>query len=442
VPTQNAGTSHTNTATASGTDNDGSTDSDTDTATVTYNDVAPTVTLSKTASPATLAEPGGLFTFTLTITNTSPASTDPVTITSLTDSQSSAADASNDFSDCAALVGMTLAPGASVSCTYAVAHNQAGTYSNTASVTVTDDEASTASATDTETVFVTFVRNGTTITNSAFQLQDDLSPWEIAEFEILKQKDGTIVATNPGQFYMHTRVQKVLGNGPIHIVMDWDENGFVTQGATPVHCYIRPPSGGWSETPCTIGINALTGTVTADFASVPDGYTVWVTVHLDYKLKGTKSTDMTPKSYAFTSTWTGGPPPGGDMATLMGYPKKTTLIYGYVLNGAGQPIAGAEVSISVGGVTYTYTTGSDGFYVFYAGQKCVDDGVTCSGTYDSTTTLALPNANYTLTIVAPSGYSTASSGPCSSTTTANVYVNAQGKAFRKDWKLYANALCP
>jgi hypothetical protein len=93
-------------------------------------------------------------------------------------------------------------------------------------------------------------------------------------------------------------------------------------------------------------------------------------------------------------------------------------------------------------VTYTYETGDDGFYVFYDGQKCFDDGVTCSGTFDSTTTLTLPNNTYVLTIVAPSGYSTASSGPCSSTTTGNVYVNAQGKAFRKNWTLYANALCP
>jgi len=273
----------------------------------------------------------------------------------------------------------------------------------------------------------------------AFKIGDSLTM--LFEFEILKQKDGTIVATNPGQFYMHARVQNVTTDGlsdPIQIVMDWDENGFVTQGATPVHCYIRPPSGAWSETPCTISINAATGTVTVDFTSVPDGYTVWVTVHLDYKLKGTKSTDtdMTPKSYAFTSTWTVGPLAGGDTATLMGYPKKTTLIYGYVLDAAGQPIAGADVKITVGGVTYTYTTGSDGFYVFYDGQTCTEDGVVCQG---GTTALRLVNGTHTLTLMAPAGYSLSSSS-CQASGTSSVSVTTQGKAYRKDWKLYAT--CP
>ena len=318
-------------------------------------------------------------------------------------------------------------------------YGSAGTY--TVTVKICDDDLGC----DTETLTVTVqsglngLGSGTTITDSAFKIGDSLTT--LFEFEILKQKDGTIVATNPGQFYMHARVQNVTTDGlsdPIQIVMDWDENGFVTQGATPVHCYIRPPSGAWSETPCTISINAATGTVTVDFTSVPDGYTVWVTVHLDYKLKGTKSTDtdMTPKSYAFTSTWTVGPLAGGDTATLMGYPKKTTLIYGYVLDAAGQPIAGADVKITVGGVTYTYTTGSDGFYVFFDGQTCIEDGVVCQG---GTTALRLVNGTHTLTLMAPAGYSLSSSS-CQASGTSSVSVTTQGKAYRKDWKLYAT--CP
>ena len=39
--------------------------------TVTVTDVAPTVSLVKSASPTTLAEPGGDFVFTLDVTNTS-----------------------------------------------------------------------------------------------------------------------------------------------------------------------------------------------------------------------------------------------------------------------------------------------------------------------------------------------------------------------------------
>ena len=69
----------------------------------------------------------------------------------------------------------------------------------------------------------------------------------------------------------------------------------------------------------------------------------------------------------------------------------------------------------------------DGFYVFYAGQaRDGSDGITCT---TSTGTVSLPNANYTLSVSPPAGYQTPSS--------ATVNVNAQGKAFRKDWKLIA-----
>src|SRR6185436_18771642 len=44
-----------------------------------------------------------------------------------------------------------------------------------------------------------------TMTDSAFQIQTDLTPWTIYDFEILLNGQGTIVATNPGQFYYHQR---------------------------------------------------------------------------------------------------------------------------------------------------------------------------------------------------------------------------------------------
>jgi len=124
------------------------------------------------------------------------------------------------------------------------------------------------------------------------------------------------------------------------------------------------------------------------------------------------------------------------LTTLVGFPKKTTMIYGYVTDAAGMPISGAQVSILRNSITYTYTTGADGFYVFFDGMNCATDNVICTG---GTANLTLPNANYTLTLVAPPGWSTSSSG-CTPTGTATVNVNTQGKAFRKDWKLYAT--CP
>jgi len=151
-----AGT-YNNTANVTVEDNEGSTGSDTASASVTVTDTPPTVTLDKSAAPLTLAEPGGSFTFTLTITNTS---TESVTITALTDDNPLSA-------SCTALVGTTLAAGASTSCSYTASHTDAGTYNNTASVTVEDNEGSTGSATDSASVTVTDTPPSVTLDKSA-----------------------------------------------------------------------------------------------------------------------------------------------------------------------------------------------------------------------------------------------------------------------------------
>jgi len=79
-------------------------------------DVPPTVDLTKSVTPSTLPEPGGLFTYTLAIHNTSA---EAVTITALTDS--------NTLSpQCFALVNTSLAAGASNSCTYTVTRTRSG----------------------------------------------------------------------------------------------------------------------------------------------------------------------------------------------------------------------------------------------------------------------------------------------------------------------------
>ncbi len=147
VPAGSVPGSHTDVFTTTVNDGDGNTDSASDDATVTYTDVLPTVTLDKSVDIASLPEPGGTFTFTLTITNTS---VEPVTISALTDT--------NALSPaCNALVGTSLAPAATTSCTYTTSHTDAGTYPNTASVTVTDNEGSSASDSDSQSVSVTNV---------------------------------------------------------------------------------------------------------------------------------------------------------------------------------------------------------------------------------------------------------------------------------------------
>ena len=73
---------HSNTFTATATDNDGNTATASDIYTVGLDNVLPTVGLTKDVTPATLGEPGGVFHFTLTITNNS---VENVTITNLID---------------------------------------------------------------------------------------------------------------------------------------------------------------------------------------------------------------------------------------------------------------------------------------------------------------------------------------------------------------------
>ncbi len=152
---------YTDTATAIAADNEGSTVTAEDDATVAITDAQPSVDLTKSASPTTLPEPGGVFTFTLTITNTS---VENVTITGLGDTNTLSPENSPE---CLALVGTTLTPGQSVSCSYPITHTDAGTYENTAEVTVADNEGNPAGDTDDETVTVTDVAPSVTIVKSA-----------------------------------------------------------------------------------------------------------------------------------------------------------------------------------------------------------------------------------------------------------------------------------
>ncbi|HEX6850742.1 MAG TPA: hypothetical protein VF139_04985, partial [Candidatus Polarisedimenticolaceae bacterium] len=149
--------SYSNTATVTVTDDDGETATDTDDETVTVTDVLPTVTLDKSVTPSTMPEPGGDFTYTLTVTNTS---VEAVTIGALTDDNPLSA-------ECQALVGTTLASGASASCTYTVTRTDSGVYPNHASVTVTDNDGNSATAADNESVTVTEVAPVVDITKTA-----------------------------------------------------------------------------------------------------------------------------------------------------------------------------------------------------------------------------------------------------------------------------------
>ncbi|NWF67581.1 MAG: cadherin-like domain-containing protein, partial [Chloroflexi bacterium] len=130
----------------------------TDTATVCIDvtNVLPTVTIVKEANDTTVNE-GDTVTFTLTITNTSPES---VTITALSDDYTLSG-------ECTGLLEDVLQPDELVSCTYTVTFTDAGTFDNTATVTVTDDEQTTGTDDDEESVTVADVLPTVTITKSA-----------------------------------------------------------------------------------------------------------------------------------------------------------------------------------------------------------------------------------------------------------------------------------
>ncbi|HZM78927.1 MAG TPA: hypothetical protein VFC19_24630, partial [Candidatus Limnocylindrales bacterium] len=143
LPVQNADGSYTNIVTVTGHDDENDTTSDSATATVQYDDVAPTIDITKSVSPGSINE-GGVgnqnVTYTYTVHNTSLASTDPVTVTSLADDKAgdllAAFIAANGGS-------AVLAPGASVtfSVTQALPVGNAGaSYTNVVTALGHDDE--------------------------------------------------------------------------------------------------------------------------------------------------------------------------------------------------------------------------------------------------------------------------------------------------------------
>src|SRR5262249_14583837 len=157
TPPLNAGTV-VNTVTVGGSDDEGDPASTTDSHTLTVTDVAPSIAVAKTG-PTTIAE-GDTATFNFTITNTSVASTDPVTVTSVVDDVLGDLTAAANAAWLAQGHGgpIVLAPGQTFSFNVTtLAALNAGTVVNTVTVRGHDDEGTPAGATDTATVALTDV---------------------------------------------------------------------------------------------------------------------------------------------------------------------------------------------------------------------------------------------------------------------------------------------
>ena len=188
--TGNAGDDQTDIVTASGTDDDGTPVSDTDDALVTIDDVASAgITVTKDATPLSLPEPGGTFTFDVTVTNDSTV--DTVTIDTLSDDiYGDLTTASN--SDCT--VSQVLAPGATYSCSFEgdFTGNAGDDQTDIVTASGTDDDGTPVSDTDDALVTIDDVASaGITVTKDATPLSLP-EPGGTFTFDVTVTNDSTV----------------------------------------------------------------------------------------------------------------------------------------------------------------------------------------------------------------------------------------------------------
>ena len=142
-----SGSDHVNVVTAEASADNTNPVTDTDGATVVFDDVLPTITTTKTPSPGSVSEPGGVVTFTVSVRNTSP---EPVTLTDLVDDVfGDLLDGSNvDVSNNTCPAQPTAMPvGATVTCSFDAfvsGNNGDAADVNTVTATVEDDDLNSA----------------------------------------------------------------------------------------------------------------------------------------------------------------------------------------------------------------------------------------------------------------------------------------------------------
>ncbi|MGD8588037.1 MAG: hypothetical protein PVG22_04320 [Chromatiales bacterium] len=160
----NASDTVTDTVTASGVDDNGNSLTGSDDAEVTINDLLPSIAVVKTANPIEVLEPGGQVSFSVLVTNNS-VSSDPVTITSLSDSVHGNLNGQGTCS-----VPQTLAGnGGTYSCSFTANVTGNAGYVETDMVTASgsDDEGNSVSASDSATVTVLNVESSITLVKTA-----------------------------------------------------------------------------------------------------------------------------------------------------------------------------------------------------------------------------------------------------------------------------------
>ncbi len=154
------------TVTVTGTDDDDGQVSDAADESVAVTGVASSISVTKVADVASVPEPGGPVTYTVTVTNTSAV--DAVTIDTITDSVDGGAPAAAGGT-CPDLLGDQLAPGGDASCEFTLlVLGQAGeSVGDTVVVSGTDDDGAQVAGQGSETVDVTDVRSAIEVTKVA-----------------------------------------------------------------------------------------------------------------------------------------------------------------------------------------------------------------------------------------------------------------------------------
>jgi len=155
------GTPHLNTVTAVAEDSSNNQTSASDDEQVTFEDQLPSITVTKTAFPTSIDEPGGSIDFTVQVTNTSG---EAVTLNTLTDDIYGDL---NGLGDCA--TGGSIPAGDSISCTFSgLVFGDAGDqHTNVVSAAATDNEGNEATGEDSAVVTITNVPTLIEVTKTA-----------------------------------------------------------------------------------------------------------------------------------------------------------------------------------------------------------------------------------------------------------------------------------
>jgi hypothetical protein len=213
---------------------------------------------------------------------------------------------------------------------------------------------------------------------------------------VLTQVTGgyKLAGTSPGTYDYAIAVKNVGTTTFTSISININGHGdFCLQSSNPIR--VLDASG--SDITAQFALSGTWPTITISskptFTGLSASTSLYVTVHLDYALKGQIFGSSTyDKGYTFTVTVSGtsGANQGsnnayGSVAVLS---KKATVICGFVTDSNGKPIAGAEVDLYNGAqLLWTDHTDADGFYSFIDGV----DGVSLKAGVTYTVKCTLPS---------------------------------------------------